>query len=145
MSIRRAVEYHLKWCIEEEIKQDFPDFEVVESLRQEERPLPVVLITAGEAEPMLGDQPDSLGNYSVSVSALVLSNVHKDTVDNHSEVAHRIRRKMSEVFSRKASRVMGLYLYEIEQGGIGEDNDGHQMGTGINFRVLCNYQPEFTG
>ena len=144
MSIRRAVEYHIKWCIEEEIATDFPDFEVVESLRQEERPLPAIIVTAGAAAPLFSDLPDSLGNYAVSASALVLSNVHKDTVDNHSEVAYRIRKKMAEVFSRKASRVMGLYLYEIEQGGIGEDNDGNQMGTGINFRVLCNYNPEAT-
>lgn len=144
MSIRRAVEYHIKWCIEEEIKQDFPDFEVVESLRQEERPLPCVIITAGEAEPLFSDLPDSLNNYAVTASALVMSNVHKDTVDNHSEVAYRIRKKMSEVFSRKASRVLGLYIYDIEQGGIGEDNDGNQMGTGLNFRVLCHYDPEVT-
>lgn len=147
MSIRRAVEYHIKAVIAEELaKQEyngaFDTYQVIESLRQEERPLPSVIVIAGEATQAFKDLPDSYGNYYVTVSILCLSSVDKETVDNFSNVAYYVQKVMREEQARKASRVLGLYLYEIESGSIGEDNEGRDMGAGINYTVVCNYTPE---
>lgn len=141
MSIRRAVEWHFKEVITEALATSHPTLPVVESLRQEERPLPAVVILAGQAEPMLPDQPISARNFSVTVSVIYLSSVDKDTVDNHSDIGLAIQEVMRLRSSRKISRIQYLHLYEIEDGAVGEENDGRQMGTGLNYRVLCNYDP----
>lgn len=141
MSIRRAVEWHFKEVLTSALSADFPTYQVIESLRQEERPIPSVIIIAGEAQPMLPDQPNSERNYAVEVSVLVMSSVDKETVDNHSEVAYAINEAMRLRSNRKISRIAKLYLYEIEDGSVGEDNAGREMGTGTNYRVLCNYDP----
>jgi hypothetical protein len=141
MSIRRAVEWHFKQVITEALATDYPTLQVVESLRQEERPIPAVVILAGQAEPMLPDQPISERNFAVSVSVVYLSSVDKDTVNLHADVGDAIQEVMRLRSSRKISRIKNLHLYDIEDGAIGEENDGRQMGTGLNFKVLCHYDP----
>lgn len=141
MSVRRAVEWHFKQVLTEELATRFPTVAIVESLRQQERPIPSIVIMAGQAEPMLADQPISERNFSVTVSVVLLSSVDKDTVDNHSEIGVAIQEAMRLRSSRKISRIQNLHLYEIEDGEVGEENDGRQMGTGLNYRVLCNYDP----
>ena len=141
MSIRRAVEWHFKEVISDALATAYPTLPVVESLRQEERPVPSVVILAGQAEPMLPDQPISERNFSVTVSVVYLSSVDKETVDNHSDVGVAIQEVMRLRSSRKISRIQNLHLYEIEDGAVGEENDNRQMGTGLNYRVLCHYDP----
>lgn len=141
MSIRRAVEWHFKQVLTEELATPFPNVAIVESLRQEERPIPSIVIMAGQAEPMLSDQPISERNFIVTVSIVYLSSVDKETVDVHSEVGVAIQEAMRLRSSRKISRIRNLHLYEIEDGAVGEENDGRQMGTGLNYRVLCHYDP----
>lgn len=142
MSLRRSIEYHFKQCIESYIGTNYPTFTVIESLRQEERPVPCVLIVAGSAEPAFtSDLADSERNFTVPVSVLVMSSVDKDTVDNHSDVAIEVWECMRNRTNRKTSRVIGLHLYDIEDGSQGEDNEGRQMGSGLNFRVVCHYDP----
>jgi hypothetical protein len=147
MSIRRAIEYHIKSVITEELAKDshngaFSDYQVVESLRQEERPIPSVIVIAGQATQAFNNLPDSYGNYYVTVSIMCLSSVDKETVDNFSNVSFYVQKVMREEQARKASRVVGLYLYEIESGSIGEENEGRDMGAGLNYTVVCNYTPE---
>ena len=90
---------------------------------------------------MLPDQPISERNFAVTVSVVYLSSVDKDTVDDHSDVGEAIQEVMRLPSSRKVSRIKNLHLYEIEDGAIGEENDGRQMGTGLNYKVLCHYDP----
>lgn len=142
MSIRRAVEWHFKTALAEALATQFPTFQVVESLRQEERPIPCVLIVAGDAEPALGDLPDSVFNYFVNTTVLVMSSIDKDTVNNHSDVGYAIKKAMRLPINRKGYRIQGLYVYDIEEGSVGEDNADRQMGTGINFRMVCHYDPD---
>jgi hypothetical protein len=142
MSIRRAVEWHFKTALTEALATQFPTFQVIESLRQEERPIPCVLIVAGDAEPALGDLPDSAFNYYVNTTVLVMSSIDKDTVNNHSEVGYEIKKAMRLRINRRGYRIQGLYVYDIEEGSVGEDNADRQMGTGINFRVVCHYDPQ---
>ena len=142
MSIRRAVEWHFKTALTEALATQYPTFEVVESLRQEERPMPCVLIIAGEGQPALQDLPDSGFNYFVDVTVLVMSSIDKDTVDNHSEVGYEIKKAMRLPINRKGYRIEGLYVYNVEEGSVGEDNAERQMGTGINFRMVCHYDPD---
>jgi hypothetical protein len=141
MSIRRAVEFHIKAVIQEALLATHPTLPVVESLRQEERPIPSVVVLAGQAEPMLPDQPISERNFAVTVSVVYLSSVDKDTVNLHSDVGEAIQEVMRLRSSRKISRIENLHLYEIEDGAVGEENDGRQMGTGLNYKVLCHYDP----
>lgn len=141
MSIRRAVEWHFKQVITKAFETTRPTLPVVESLRQEERPIPAVVILAGQAEPMLPDQPISERNFAVTVSVVYLSSVDKDTVNDHSDIGEAIQEVMRLPSSRKVSRIKNLHLYDIEDGAIGEENDGRQMGTGLNYKVLCHYDP----
>ena len=142
MSLRRSIEYHFKECLTPYLLADHPTFTVIESLRQEERPVPCILVVAGQAEPAFAsDLPDSGMNWMVNVSVLVMSTVDKDTVDNHSDVAIAAWSCMRLRDNRKRSRILGLHLYEIEDGSQGEDNEGRQMGSGLNFKVVCNYDP----
>ena len=141
MSLRRAVEWHFKTALTDALATQFPTFQVVESLRQEERPMPCVLIVAGEGQPALQDLPDSAFNYFVDVTVLVMSSIDKDTVDNHSEVGYEIKKAMRLPINRKGYRIEGLYVYQVEEGSIGDDTSERQMGTGINFRMVCHYYP----
>jgi hypothetical protein len=141
MSLRRAVEWHFKTALTDALATQYPTFQVVESLRQEERPMPCVLIVAGEGQPALQDLPDSAFNYFVDVTVLVMSSIDKDTVDNHSEVGYEIKKAMRLPINRKGYRIQGLYVYDIEEGSIGDDTSERQMGTGINFRMVCHYYP----
>lgn len=143
MSIRRAVEYHIKECLTRGLATDFPNYGVVESLRQEERPMPCIIIIAGGGDPALPNLPDSYMNYTVGVTIMIMASVDKETVDGISEVAHTIQGIMRERVTRKESWVQGLYLYEIEGGGVGEENEGRDMGIGLNYTVLCNYDPDY--
>ena len=104
--------------------------------------MPCVLIVAGEGQPALQDLPDSAFNYFVDVTVLVMSSIDKDTVDNHSEVGYEIKKAMRLPINRKGYRIEGLYVYQVEEGSVGEDNADRQMGTGINFRMVCHYDPD---
>lgn len=140
MSIRRAVEVHIKWCLDPHFAN--AKHQVVESLRLEDRPMPAVIIVASAAAPALNDQPDSLGNYRVPVSIAIMSSLDDTTVDRQNDLIQLVSRVMASPDSKHHSKVEGLYVYDIYQGDVGQQNEGRRLVAGLNFEALVNYSPE---
>ena len=139
MSIRRAVEAHVKLSTEA-FKGTFPHT-YVESLRNQDRPLPGVIVMAGAADPAFDNQPDSLSNWNVPVTILVMSSIDDTTIDQHSELVNTISNVMSLPSSRKYSKIEGLYIYNIAQSNIAHENQGRRMTAIMNFNATVNYKP----
>lgn len=141
MSIRRAVEAHAKIVIQpHKVARAFPHT-IVESLRSDDRPLPAVIIMAGSASPAFENLPDSLGNWNLPITILVMSSIDDTTVDQHTELANLISDIMVLPASRKDSTIQGLHFYEISQGPIGHENNGRKMTAVINLTATVNYKP----
>lgn len=144
MSIRRAVEAHIKWSLDPYV----PDLakgwshQVVESLRLEDRPLPAVIITSAAAQPIFDEFPNTYGNWKVPVSVVVMSSLDDTTVDVHSELAYFINRVLKNNDVRTKSKVQGMKLYDIQTSTTGQENDGRRMVNVLNYDVLVNYMPE---
>jgi len=141
MSIRRAVEYNMKVRIEPSFQGS--DYQVVESLRQAERPLPAIILVAGDATPAY-DIGDYTGNYNVPFNIVIFSNVDKQTVDQHNNVVQSIIGIMRDPATRMQSVIQGLYLYAIHSDGIMEENADRKMGTILAFTAVVNYAPDLT-
>jgi hypothetical protein len=139
MSIRRAIEAHVKLSTEA-YKGTFPHT-FVESLQKADRPLPGVIVMAGAADPALDNQPDSLSNWNVPVTILVMSSIDDTTVDQHSELVNTISNVMSLPSSRRQSKIQGLYIYNIAQSNIAHENQGRRMTAVMNFTATVNYKP----
>ena len=72
MSIRRAIEYNMKTRIEGYLNNT--KYPVIESQRQEERPIPCVLIVAGDATPAF-DIGEHTGNYEIPFNIVIISSL----------------------------------------------------------------------
>jgi hypothetical protein len=139
MSIRRAVEAHIVLATSA-FKGTFPHT-FVESLRNEDRPLPGVIVMAGAADPAFENLPDSLSNWNVPVTVLVMSSIDDTTIDQHNELVNTISNVMSLPSSRKYSKIQGLYIYNIAQSNIAHENQGRKMTAVMNFNATVNYKP----
>lgn len=141
MSIRRAVEAHVKLVLEPyKVEKAYPHT-IVESLRNDDRPMPAVIVMAGAAEPAFENLPDSLGNWNLPITVLVMSSIDDTTVDQHTELVNLVSDVMTLAKSRHQSKIQGLYFYEIAQGKIGHENNGRKMTAVINFTAIVNYKP----
>lgn len=136
MSIRRAVEFNIKTRLESLFENS--KYKVIESLRQSERPIPAIVIVAGDAKSIIDGQ-EWTQNYEVPVKILVLSSVDDDTIDDHNYVIQSIINKMNEQETRTKSLVKNLYLYNIHLQAVGEDNGDRKIGTVIDYSVVCNF------
>jgi hypothetical protein len=142
MSIRRATEAHVKFCLDPYIPGSGATHTVVESLRVEQKPLPAVVIVSGSANPAMPEFPDSAGNWRVPVTVIVQSSLDDTTTDIHSDVVHLVDRVLRAPSSRFHSKVQGLYVYDIQQGSVGQENEGRRMVSVTNYEVLVNYVPD---
>lgn len=141
MSIRRAVEAHVKAVLDPYKTENGYPHVIVESLRNEDRPMPAVIIMAGAAEPAFDNLPQSLGNWNLPITVLVMSSIDDTTIDQHTELVNLISDVMVLPSSRHKSTIEGLYFYEISQGRIGHENQGRKMTAVINFTATVNYKP----
>lgn len=144
MSIRRAVEAHIKLVLDPYVPS-VPNgwsHQVVESLRIEDRPMPSVVVVAGSAAPAFSNLVDSLGNYNIPITVIVMSSIDDTTVDKHSELAHQVTRILQNSTNRRMSKVRGLVFYDIIAGSVGQENQGRRMVTVLNFEAIVNYVPE---
>ena len=139
MSIRRAVEYNIKVRLDPYFQGS--KYQVVESLRQAERPVPGILIISGEATPAY-DVGDYTGNYKVEFNVIIFSSVDKQTVDEHNNVVQTIIGALRDPAVRSTSVIQGLYLYAIHTEGIIEDNQDRKMGVIISYQAIVNYAPD---
>ena len=144
MSIRRAVEAHIKWSLDPYVPNLTKGWshQVVESLRLEGRPMPAVIITSAAATPIFQEFANTYGNWKVPVSVVVMSSLDETTVDVHSELAYFINRVIKNDDVRTKSKVQGMKLYDIQTSTTGQENDGRRMVNVLNFDVLVNYMPE---
>jgi hypothetical protein len=142
MSIRRAVEAHIKFCLDPSFPSTTYAYPVVESLRLADRPIPAIIITAGSAGVAFPEQPDQLGNWKVPVTVVILSNLDATTVDVHSEVGYQVQRILEADSCRRHSKVQGLYVYELSTAPVGQSNEGRRMVTVLNYEAMVNYSPE---
>jgi hypothetical protein len=144
MSIRRAIEAHVKLVLDPYVPNPANGWahQVVESLRLADRPMPAVVILAGAAAPAMPEFPDSLGNFKVPITVMVISSIDDTTVDVHSELAHQVSRILQSPTNRGRSKIQGLYIYDTFPGTIGQDNEGRRMISVLNFDSVVNYVPE---
>lgn len=143
MSIRRAVEAHIKWSLD-------PYFvgqphQVFESLRIADKPVPAIVVVAAAAQSALENQPDPRGNYNVPVTVIVMSSIDgpetsPTKVDVHANVAHLVGRILNSPGPRGDSqKVEGLYVYNLLPGSVGEENDGRKMISVLNYEAVVCY------
>ena len=142
MSIRRAIEAHVKLVLDAYYPSVAATHVVVESLRLEDRPMPAIIVVSGNAVPAFSNLTDSLGNWEVPLTIMVMSSLDDTTVDIHAEVAHQVPRILQQPSARKTSKIQGLYLYNIIPTSTGQENEGRRMITAINFETVVNYIPE---
>ena len=141
MSIRRAVEYNMKVRIEPSFQGS--KYPVIESLRQEERPIPAIIIVAGDASPSF-DIGDYTGNYTVPFNVMIFSNVDTETVDEHNNTVQQVIGILRDSTVRSQSVIKGLYLYAIHTQSIMEDNSDRKMGVILGYQAIVNYAPDLT-
>ncbi len=139
MSIRRAIEYNMKTRIEGYLNNT--KYPVIESQRQEERPIPCVLIVAGDATPAF-DIGEHTGNYEIPFNIVIISSLDKSTVDEHDSVVQSVLAIMRDPKTRTKSLIKNLYLYAVHQNSTSEDNGDRRMGMIIGFTAVVNYSPD---
>jgi len=139
MSLRRAVEAHIKFCLDPHFVTS--RYQVVESLRLVDRPIPSIIIVAGAARPALPDLPASYDNWSIPVTVVVNSLIDDTTVDQHNEVSYTLGQVLATKASRFYSTVQGLYVYDIIRGSQGQENEGRKMIAVHNYEAMVNYSP----
>ena len=139
MSIRRAVEYNMKTRIERYLVNT--KFPVIESQRQEERPIPCVLIVAGDATPAFNTS-EYTGNYEIPFNVVIISSLDKTTVDEHDNVVQTVLAVMRDKDTRTKSVIKDLYLYGVHHNSSSEDNGDRRMGMILNYTAVVNYSPD---
>ena len=139
MSLRRAVESHIKFCLDPYFTNS--KYQVVESLRLKDRPLPSIVIVAGAGKPALPELPASYDNWSVPVTGVVNSSIDDTTVDQHNEVSYTLGQVLATKACRFHSTVQGLYVYDIIRGSQGQENEGRKMIAVHNYEAMVNYSP----
>lgn len=139
MSVRRAIELNFKSRLEAVLANS--NYKVVESLTTDDRPLPCVLVMAGDASNPFEGQPEADGNYSVDFSVLVMSNLDVGSIDEHNDITQQIFTLMANKDFRKTAVVDGLFLYDVTKQSSGDRSQDRKMASGMNFRVVCNYTP----
>ena len=139
MSIRIALEQHIKNRLDEVLKDS--KYQVLESLRNKERPIPCVIVVSGVASPAF-NLSDLSGNYNCPLSIVVLSSIDKTTIDEHNNVVQAIIEKMRSHDTRRVSTVNNLHLYQIDSQTIAQDNSDRKMGVLLDYACVINYQTE---
>lgn len=139
MSVRRAIELNFKNRLEAALANT--KYKVVESLNTDERPMPCVVVIAGDASNPFEGIAAADGNYSVDLSILVMTNIDTGSVDEHNDAVQLAFSLMATQDYRKKSVVDGLYLYDVVKQSSGDRNQDRKIGAGMNFRVVCNYSP----
>ena len=142
MSIRRAIELNFKNRIESVLAGS--KYVTVESHATDERPMPCVILVAGNAENPLEGLSEGAENYMVDLSVLILTNIDTGSVDEHNDATQRISKLMSERTTRRQSLVDGLYIYDVVRLSAGDDSGDRKIGSGLNYRVIVNYSPQAT-
>lgn len=139
MSIRIALEQHIKNRLDEVLKDS--KYQVLESLRNKERPIPCVIIASGIANPAF-NLGDLSGNYNCPLSVIVLSSIDKTSIDEHNNVVQIIIEKMRSYETRRVSTIKNLHLYQIDSQTIAQDNADRKMGVVLEYNCVLNYQTE---
>ena len=139
MSLRRAVEAHIKWCLDPHFTNT--KHQVFESLRLADKPMPSIVVISGVGSPAMPEFPDSLDNWKVPVTIVVMSSIDESTVEEHSDIVYLIGQVLAKDSARHKSKVQGLYVYDIVKGSTGEENEGRKMVTVVNCDTLVNYAP----
>jgi hypothetical protein len=139
MSIRIALEQHIKNRLDESLAGS--KYEVVESLRNKERPVPSVVIVAGMATPCF-NLSDITGNYTIPVSVVILSSIDKTSIDEHNNVVQTVIEKMRQHDTRRVSTIKNLHIYQIDSQAIAQDNSDRKMGVSIEYNCTVNYSTE---
>jgi len=139
MSIRIALEQHIKNRLDEILAGS--KYEVIESLRNKERPIPSVVVVAGMATPCFG-LSDITGNYTMPLSVIILSSIDKNSIDEHNNVVQSVIEKMRTHETRRVSTVKNLHLYQIDTQSIAQDNAERKMGVAIDYECVINYITE---
>jgi len=143
MSIRRAVEAHIKWSLDPHFVGS--PYQVFESLRIADKPVPAIVVVAAAAQSALENQPDPRGNYNVPVSVIVMTSIDgpettPTKVDYHANIAHKVGRILNSPGPRGHSQqVSGLFVYNLLPGSIGEENDGRKMISVLNYDAVVCY------
>lgn len=138
-SLRRAVEAHIKWCLDPFFANT--KHQIVESMRLEDRNVNTVVVVGGAARPAFPELPTSEGNWNVPITVMLMSSIDDTTVDSHNEMSHTISNALARSDARHKSKVQGLVVYDVIQGSMGEENEGRKFITVHNYEVLVNYQP----
>ena len=139
MSIRRAIEAHFKWTIDPIVGSC--KHEVVESLRTERKPFPAIVVVAGAANSALPEQPDNYGNLRIPMTVVVISSYDETTVNEHTGLVYAITNIFRNIEHRRRSKVVGLHIYDIFPGSVGESHEGRKLTSVLNFDALVNYAP----
>lgn len=139
MSIKRAVELNFVNRLQPALANT--KYKVVESANTEERPMPCVIVIAGNAQNPFEGLAQAEGNYEVDLSIVVMSNIDNDPVNEHFDATQTVVNIMSERATRRESIVDGLYLYDVVKSNVGEDNQDRKLGAGLNYKVIANYTP----
>jgi hypothetical protein len=139
MSIRRVVELNFKSHLDRAFLGS--KYKVLEGVSSEDRPNPCIIVFAGEGVPAFSEQGDSLGNYFVEFSVLVVSSIDVETVDEHNDATEMVINVMKQRETRKVGLVDGLFVYDVVQLSVGEANDpeNRKMGSGINYKATVCY------
>ena len=116
-------------------------YQVIESMRQEERPIPAILVVAGDAMPAF-DVGELTGNYTIPFNVVVMTSADDGSVDEHSNVVQAVSAKLREPVARSTSVIQNLYIYAIHGDGIVEDNQERRFGTLLSYTAVVNYAPD---
>lgn len=143
MNVRRAVELNFIQRLQSALVGT--DYPVVESKElTEERPKPVVICIAGDATNPFSDLTQSVGNYNVPFTVMVLTSKDSDRADAaemHTEVVTRLEAAMASRDARKVSIQPYLHLYDAVKGEVSDGDEGRNLGTALTYTVVCNYLP----
>lgn len=139
MSVRRAVELNFKNRIEAGLANS--KYKVVEGAADAERPMPCVIVVAGNATNQFEGIPQADGNYAVDMSIIIMTNIDTGSLNEHNDATQRVLNIMNERSTRKVGIVDGLYLYDVVKLNAGEDNQDRKLGSGLNYRAIVSYFP----
>lgn len=139
MSVRRAIELNLVQRLSTALANS--KYKVVESSATDERPLPCVIVMAGNADNQFEGMPQAYGNFAVDLSIVLMTSVDTGTIDEHNDATQIVMNAMNLRSVRKESVVDGLHLYDIVSLNAGEGNQDRKLGSGLNYKAIVNYTP----
>jgi hypothetical protein len=133
------MEYDIKVKLEQYFLNT--NFKVIESQRQEERPIPCILIVAGDATPAF-DTAEYTGNYQIPINVVVLSSLDDMTVEEHDNAVQQCIAILRDSVNRNNGLIKGLHYYGLHFGGMSEDNENRRMGMMLSYSAVVNYAPD---